>query len=264
MLEARNVHLERGGRVLLDEVSVMVRPGEVVAAIGPNGAGKSTLLHVLAGTTAPDAGTSALDDAPVQRWSRTALARRRAVLPQASQLAFPFRVRDVVMLGRTPHAGYSGRDADRIAVHRALHAAGIPQLANRSYTTLSGGERQRVQLARVFAQVWPEARRSSTGAATYLLLDEPTNNLDIAHQRAIMTSVRQFAADGNGVLAILHDPNLAAQHADRIFVVRDGSILTDGPPEAVLTPEVVERAFDVRATILDHPHGLGPVVLPDQ
>jgi len=262
MLSAEGIHVSRGGRALLQDAGLIVRPGEVVAAIGPNGAGKSTLLHVLAGTTAPEAGTASLDGTPLARWSRSALARRRAVLPQASQLAFPFRVHDVVMLGRTPHAGYRGRDADRIAANRALRAAGVGHLTARTYTTLSGGERQRVQLARVFAQVWPDA--GGTGApATYLLLDEPTNNLDIAHQGAIMTSARRFAADGNGVLAVLHDPNLAARHADRICVVHDGRVLTNGPPDRVLTSDVFAEAFNVRATVMAHPDGGGPVVLPE-
>jgi iron complex transport system ATP-binding protein len=262
MLAAEGVQVSRGGRTLLQDARLTVHPGEVVAAIGPNGAGKSTLLHVLAGTTAPESGTAVLDGTPLAQWSRTALARRRAVLPQASQLAFPFRVEDVVMLGRTPHAGHRSRDADRIAANRALHAAGVGHLAGRTYTTLSGGERQRVQLARVFAQVWAESG-ARTGPPAYLLLDEPTNNLDIAHQGAIMASARRFAADGNGVLAVLHDPNLAAQHADRICVIHDGRVLTDGPPELVLTPAVFAEAFNIRATVMAHPNGHGPVVLPE-
>ena len=263
MLAAHDVHVSRGGRALLHDAALTVRPGEVVATIGPNGAGKSTLLGVLAGTTAPGSGIVSLDDTPLRFWSRTALARRRAVLPQASHLAFPFRVEDVVMLGRTPHAGYRSREADRIAANRALHAAGVDHLAARTYTTLSGGERQRVQLARVFAQVWAGSA-VPTAQPAYLLLDEPTNNLDIAHQRAIMTSTRSFAADGNGVLAVLHDPNLAAQYADRICVLHDGCVFTEGPPEQVLTPEVFAEAFNVRAIVMANPKGRGPVVVPER
>ena len=254
--------VERGGTPLLRNVGLRMQPGEVLAVIGPNGAGKSTLLQALSGALPLDAGEAALDGLPLRDWPRQALARRRAVLPQASQLAFPFRVRDVVRLGRTPHAGHSDKRHDRRAAEAALAATDLTHLAERVYTTLSGGERQRVQLARVLAQIQPVSAADGKAAARYMLLDEPTNNLDIAHQHSLMTTARRFAAQGNGVLAVLHDPNLAALHADRVCVLDQGAIIAEGTPEAIFTEDLFARIFQVRTHILHHPATGGPVMVP--
>ena len=132
-------------------------------------------------------------------------------------------------------------------------------LAERSYTALSGGERQRVQLARVLAQIWPSGRAP---APRWLLLDEPTNNLDLLHQQRLMETARRFADRGLGVLAILHDPNLAAAYADRVVVLADGMVQDEGSPEAVLTPARLRESFGIEATVIRHPRTDRPVVLP--
>lgn len=263
MLSACNVDLYlHGGRVLQD-ISLEVRPAEVLALIGPNGAGKSSLLHVLSGALAPTRGSVTLDGRVLGNWSGTALARRRAVLPQAPALSFPFRVEDVVMLGRSPYAGHAEAAADETIVDHALHATGIAHLAGRLYTTLSGGERQRVQLARVLAQVSFVIGNASPSEPTrYLLLDEPTNNLDIAHQHALMMITSEFADSGHAVCAIVHEPNLAALHADRICVLAKGRVVADGTPAQIMTAELLAEVFGVRTTILQHPVSGRPVMLP--
>jgi iron complex transport system ATP-binding protein len=258
MLTARSVTVRRGGRTVLDGVDLTVRPGELLGVIGPNGAGKSTLLQVLSNALSPDAGTVALDGRPLGKWSRSALARRRAVLPQAPIVAFPFRARDVVALGRSPHAGLSSRERDRELVAAALHDADAAHLAERAYDTLSGGERQRVHLARVLAQVW--APPDDGGGACYLLLDEPTNNLDLAHQHALLAQARRFARRGHGVLAILHDPNLAASYADRIAVLQAGRIAAVGAPAEVMTPALLQHTFGLAVEVLERP--AGPLIVP--
>lgn len=264
MLIADDVHVTLAGAPVLRGVSLYVAPGELVAVIGPNGAGKSTLLHVLSGATPHDAGAVRLDGGALAAWSSRALARRRAVLPQDSPLGFPFRVAEVVMLGRSPHAGRSSRSRDRAITAAALRETHIEHLAERRYPTLSGGERQRVQLARVLAQVWPEPDSREGGErGRYLLLDEPTNHLDLAHQQAILTSALRFAATGSGVLAVLHDPNLAAIYADRICVLEGGELVADGPPGAVLDETLLERTFGVRAQVVSHPRNGRPIMLPE-
>jgi iron complex transport system ATP-binding protein len=259
MLTAQAVTVRRGGRTVLDGVDLAVAPGELLGVIGPNGAGKSTLLQVLSNALAPHAGTVALDGRPLARWGRSALARRRAVLPQAPVVAFPFCARDVVALGRSPHAGLSGRDRDREIVAAALAEADAAHLGERAYDTLSGGERQRVHLARVLAQVWAPA---DGDAACYLLLDEPTNNLDLAHQHALLAQARRFARRGHGVLAILHDPNLAAGYADRIAVLQAGRIAAAGAPAEVLTPALLRRTFGLAVEVWERPAGGGPLIVP--
>ena len=251
-----DVSLELGGRPVLQAVTLGVRPGEVVALIGPNGAGKSSLLHVLSGAVEPGAGAATLDGRPLPHWPRRTLARRRAVLAQSTVLTFPFRVVEVVLLGRSPHAGHAGRAADAAAAQAAMAAADVLHLADRVYTTLSGGERQRVQLARVLAQL------DGGGAGRYLLLDEPTNNLDMAHQQSIMATLRRLAADGCGILAVLHDPNLASLAADRIVVLAGGRVAAEGPPEAVLDAPTFRAAFGLAVTVVRHPVHGRPVVLP--
>ncbi len=255
MLSLDDVTVRTGHATLLDGVSLDVRPGEVLAVVGANGAGKTTALRVLTGEVPPSAGAARLDGVPLAELDGPALAQRRAVLPQASALPFDFAVLDVVMLGRTPHR--AGRDADLAAAHRAMRAAGIGALADRRYPTLSGGEQQRVHLARALAQL-----DAPGDGARYLLLDEPTSALDIAHQHAVLRTARQRAAAGDGVLAVLHDLNHAAQYADRVAVLARGRLVACGPPRDVLTPDVVGRAFGVAVVVTDHPCAACPLVVP--
>jgi iron complex transport system ATP-binding protein len=256
MLSADEIRVRYGAAEVLKGPSLAVAPGEVVAVLGPNGAGKSTLLAVLAGTLRPQRGAAALEGRALAEWSPRALALRRAVLPQQSELAFGFSVLEVVLLGRSPHAGTSTRDADLAVAEACLAEAEVAHLAGRVYTTLSGGERQRVQLARVLAQIgfpdvgFPDA---AGGAGRYLLLDEPTASLDLAHQHATLRTARRAAARGIGVLAILHDLNLAALYADRLVVLSRGTLAAAGAPEAVLTEALVREVFDLAVQITRHP-----------
>jgi len=260
MIAARNLRVRRGGATILNGCDFVVRPGEVVALIGPNGAGKSTLLEMLSGAGRLDAGEVRLEDRPLSLWNGRALARKRSVLPQAVDLAFPFRCLDVVLLGRDPHREHGSPGRDLAVAEAALAELDCRELADRVYASLSGGERQRIQLARVLAQIWPE--ESAVNEARYLLLDEPTNNLDIAHQLALASTARSFADGGAGVLAVLHDPNLAAMIADRLAVLKAGHLLADGPPERVLTPALLAAAFGVRAEVITHPLTGTPHMLP--
>lgn len=259
MLAARDIRLMRDGRPVLAGASLAVTPGEMVGVIGPNGAGKSSLLQVLSRALTADTGAVTLDGQRLSDWPRAALARRRAVLPQAPSVAFPFRVQDVVALGRSPHAGLSDRATDRAVVAGAMAESGISHLAGRLYGTLSGGERQRVHLARVLAQVWSPPE---DGGTCYLLLDEPTNNLDLAHQHELLAQARSFAAAGGGVLVILHDPNLAAAYADRVAIVAGGQVVVDTPPATGLRPETLTEVFGLPVEVI-RPDGVNhPLIVP--
>ena len=251
MLQARDIRVSYGSAEVLKGLSLAVAPGEVVAVLGPNGAGKSTLLAVLAGTLRPHRGEAALEGRALAAWAPRALALRRAVLPQHSELAFGFDVLEVVLLGRSPHAGTASRREDLAIAEACLAEAEVAHLAGRDYTTLSGGERQRVQLARVLAQVgFP---RGGEGEARYLLLDEPTASLDPAHQHATLRTARRAAASGVGVLAILHDLNLAAMYADRLVVLSRGEVAAAGAAEAVLTEDLVRDVFALPVHVTRHP-----------
>lgn len=254
MLAAADLVYLRGGRRLLDGLSIRVEPGRVHVVLGPNGAGKSTLLRLLAGEIAPCRGEVALDGRPLGRWQPAELARRRAVLPQQESLRFSFTAAEVVSLGRLPHGPPRGDDA---IVREALAAAGVSALAARRYPTLSGGERARVQLARVLAQIWTAA---ADGAARYLLLDEPTAALDLACQHDCLDTVRRFAARGVGVLAVLHDPNLAMSYADSVSLLLDGRLLAQGGPREALTAANLERLYGIGIVVHELPCWPRPLI----
>ena len=261
MLAANAIRVRYGTAEVLQGPSLSVAPGEVVAVLGPNGAGKSPLLSVLAGTLRPHQGEAALEGRGLADWPPRALALRRAVLPQHSELTFGFPVLEVVLLGRSPYVGASSRAEDLAVAEACLAEAEVSHLAGRTYTTLSGGERQRVQLARVLAQLdFPNARKEDP--ARYLLLDEPTSSLDLAHQHTTLRTARRAAERGIGVLAILHDLNLAAMYADRLVVLSRGSLAAEGPPEAVLTEDLVRDAFDLPVHVTRHPSRGCPQITP--
>jgi iron complex transport system ATP-binding protein len=220
-------------------VSLSIAPGEVVGVIGPSGAGKSTLLSVLAGDLEPSAGRVCLDERPLTAYRPDDLARRRAVLPQSSALAFHFRVDEVVRMGRTPWG-----DESPAAVRRALADVGMSGLAERDYLTLSGGERQRVHLARVLCQLDGAER-------PFLLCDEPTAHLDVGHVRGVLSILRAIAARGAGVLIVLHDLQAALDFTDRLALIAHGRLHGFGPPAHVLASPACAEAFDCPIQVLD-------------
>ena len=239
MLSARNVSASLGGRPILAGVDVDVVPSELHVLVGPNGSGKSTLMKVLAGELGY-AGEVTLNGRPLKYMAAHELASTRAVLAQATNLSFPFTVREVVRLGIA--SGRSGltQDEQLSLPDLALRKVDLAGFGGRFYQELSGGEQQRVQLARVLCQVWLPVL---AGGPRLLLLDEPVDSLDIRHQLLVMEVARDFAARGGGVLAIVHDLTLAAQFADRVSVIDNGAIVASGDPLEVLTPEVIERVF---------------------
>jgi iron complex transport system ATP-binding protein len=224
-------------REVLRDCWLELRRGELVALVGTNGSGKTTLLRLLAGVLRPDVGVVRFDGRPLAEWRRVELARRVTVLPQQLDLPAGFRVAELVEMGRAPHAQrlFGATEDDARAVSRALADADATDLAHRYGDELSGGERQRVLVAMALAQE-PEL----------LLMDEPTLHLDLSHQVAVLSTIRRLQAQrGLTVLAVLHDLNLAAAFAPRVVVLDDGGVAADGPPDEVLTPDLVQRVFGV-------------------
>ena len=251
MIAAERVSAGYRGQAVLHDVDLVVREGEVVALIGPNGAGKSTLLRVLAGLLRPTGGRVTLAGDDVHALDRRDAARRIAVVPQVFDTLFPFTVREIAALGRTPHHGTLGLFGaeDAAAVDRSLDALGATGLAARRIDRISGGERQRAVLAMALAQE-PQV----------LLLDEPTAHLDPAHQLATLALVRDLARERRlAVLAILHDANLAAL-ADRVAVLVAGRIVRDAAPADALTPDLVNQVFGAGWAVM-HRDGR-PLVVP--
>lgn len=250
-LRAHGLTVEAGGRRLLDDASIVLRGGELVAVIGENGAGKSTLLRSITGYRSAG-GHVDIDGQSLASLSASERARRVAWLPQSAALAWPVRVRDAVALGRFAHGGPPGRlsAADRVLVNEALARCELTTLAEQSTATLSGGELARVHLARVLV----------TGAPL-LLADEPVAALDPRHRLAVMTMLRAMVAAGSGALVVLHDLSLAARFADRVIAMQDGRIVAEGPVARIVTPMVLERLFGVPFAVTDDRGWPEPIAL---
>lgn len=250
MLAASDLVFRAGGRALIDQVSATFDPGRLHLIIGPNGAGKSTLVKLLSRMIRPHSGRVTYAEAEAAHWSDRELAKRRAILSQAIEVAFPIPVHELVMMGRYPHfRGRPGPSDERIC-EEVMRYFAISEMADRSYGTLSGGERQRVNFARVLAQIW----HGVAGSARYLFLDEPLTFLDIRHQIDFMQKVRRFASQPDVVtVGVIHDLNLAAKFADRLLLLHGGRILADGATANVLTPQHLRTAFDITPVLLKNP-----------
>jgi iron complex transport system ATP-binding protein len=242
LLAARGVSHAFGRARVLDDVSLELRPGRLVVVAGPNGAGKTTLLRVLAGTLRQDAGDVQLGGVSLAGLSRRDVAQRLAVVPQDSSVPFPFRVREMVALGRAPFLGPFGREApsDVATTERALAELDLLPLAERAYPSLSGGEKQRVLLARALAQ----------GVPTWLL-DEPTAHMDLGHRLHCWEWLRAWliASPGRGCLLVTHDLVLASRFADELVLLERGRVAAHGTPAQVLTPERIASVYGVEARV---------------
>ena len=239
-IEASGVRFEIGGKRLVDDVSLVIPPGRMVGILGPNGAGKSTFLKLVTGELKPAAGQIFFDGIPLGQTHPALLARRRAVVPQSSQLTFSFSALEVVMLGASVPGFGLPRDHSR-AAEWALDRVGLTYVAERKYTDLSGGERQRVHIARAMCQL--ATAPPSPGETLLLLVDEPTSNLDIGHQRRVLEGLREAASDGAAVLAVLHDINLAAGYCDSLALMREGQLVAHGTPEQIVRDDLLSHTY---------------------
>lgn len=254
MLEINSLTVAYKHRIALQDISLDVTPGEVVALVGPNGAGKSTLIRAASSVIPVLKGNVIWNGKSVLALSHTERARMIAVVPQAAPLGGSFTVEQTVLLGRTPHMGWLGRPGvkDLAAAKDAMQQTCIEHLANRHNAELSGGERQRVLLARALAQETP-----------VLFLDEPTNHLDLQHQTIFLNLVQDLAKQKNlAILMALHDLNLVAQYADRAAFLVSGKLDAIGTPREVLTAGRVSAAYHIPVRVVEHAELDRPLILP--
>lgn len=252
-LSFENVSVSYGGRAALVNVTAIFKRGTVTGIVGPNGAGKTTLLRVALGLLPLEKGMVTIEDRSLADWSREALARTTAYLPQGGEAHWPLRARDIVMLGRMPHRGHfsSPSDADEKAVHGAMLRADVLGFADRRVDELSAGERARVLFARALAT-----------EAKILLADEPAAYLDPAHQLRLMGLLREEAARGTAVAVTLHDLALASRHCDEILVLHQGRIAAGGPPVAALSDATLAQVFGIVAQRTADPPKHSAAVIP--
>ena len=254
MLSAEDIHVSLSGTPVLKGVAFSAEPGQVSAIVGPNGSGKTTLLRAMTGDL-PYRGKVLLDGADVTEMPGWWLAARRAVLPQASRIAFPFTVLEIVRLGMMASA--APPPATRVS--EALARVGLAGFEGRFYQELSGGEQQRAQLARVLTQVWDPV---GPDGPRWLFLDEPVSSLDIGHQLEVMDLMADYAARGGGVVAVMHDLNLTAMYADAVTMLSGGLTMAQGAPAAVLTDAILSAAYGCQLRVNAAPDAPSTYLLP--
>ncbi|MEA2943046.1 MAG: iron complex transport system ATP-binding protein [Bradyrhizobium sp.] len=243
LLTAQGLGVVLGGRAVLNDVSLSLRSGHLVALVGPNGAGKTTLLRALAGLVSSQGeihvGGDALSSLPLRE-----RARRFAYLPQGHVVHWPLPARDIVALGRIPHgatdpARLTAKDAE--VVQWAMQTTEVVEFSERRVTELSGGERSRVALARVLAVEAP-----------VMLADEPTASLDPRYQIDVMTNLRKAADGGMLVIVVTHDLGLAARFADTVLVLSEGRLVAQGTPADALSEKLMHDVFRISAYRAQH------------
>jgi iron complex transport system ATP-binding protein len=244
MLLAKDIHHCIGKRPIVDQISLEVQPGEILAILGPNGAGKSTLFKLLSGEVVCKRGMVSYNQFEVGDLKASELAKIRAVLPQHSQVNFPFTVREVVTLGL--HQVKVSRH--QAILEEVMEMTQIGKFADKLYHQLSGGEQQRVQLSRVLVQIW-----ESQPYPRYLLLDEPTSSLDIAQQHAVLRIIKKLTTRNIGVVIILHELNLAAQYADKIALLKNGILKKWGTVPEIMDEQLLEMVFDHPVLLIPYP-----------
>ena len=252
-LSAQAARIGYAERTVIDDLSVEIPDQSFTIIIGPNACGKSTLLRAMARLLRPRDGSVILDGADIASLPPREVAKRLGLLPQTSIAPDGIRVVDLVARGRFPHRSFLRQftTRDRAVVREALEATGVADLSGRLVDELSGGQRQRVWIAMVLAQ-----------ETDLLLLDEPTTYLDIAHQVGVLDLAARLHREGRTVVAVLHDLNHACRYATNLVAMRDGAIIAEGPPAAVVTAELVQEVFDLRCLVIEDPVTGSPLVIP--
>ena len=252
-LIAENLDLAYDQRQIVSDLDVSIPDGKFSIIVGPNACGKSTLLRALARLLPPAKGTVLLDGNNIEKMKTKKIAQRLGLLPQSSIAPDGITVAELVSRGRHPHQSFLRQwtDADEAAVLSALRATNTEELSSRLVDELSGGQRQRVWVAMVLAQ-----------ETSLLLLDEPTTFLDVAYQIELLNLFSQLNHEyGHTLVAVLHDLNQACRYADEIIAMKNGAIVAQGPPETIITAELVHEVFGIECTIIDDPVTGAPMIV---
>lgn len=255
MIVAKDVCFSAGGRFVLEQVSFAVAPGNMLAILGSNGAGKSTLLKLLSNEMQPTKGSITLGGVDLKKLTIDSLSSMRAVLSQKSTLSMPYTVAEVVALGRYAMKNKSPRENQSV-IDAVLATTDLLHLAERNYLQLSGGEQQRTQLARVLAQIY------DAEGVKYLFMDEPINSMDVKHQHNTLQIARRFADEGNCVITVLHDVNMALQYADDILMLKQGKQLACGMCADVCSEKMLEQTYGYPLRLISHSAYERPIVMP--
>ncbi|MDR0981039.1 MAG: ABC transporter ATP-binding protein [Methanocalculaceae archaeon] len=252
VISAEQLSVSYGDHKVLRDLSLVVEEGRFIGILGPNGCGKTTFLRALSRILAPDAGAVLIEGLDVAAYDTRELARILGCVRQETDVAFPFTVREIVLMGRHPHIGRLAPlgEADLSIADEAMRRTNTLHLADKLITEVSGGERQRVLIARTLTQ-----------QPKILLLDEPTSHLDINHQLEILSLIRELTPKIT-VVGVFHDFNLASYFCDRLILMSGGQIVAAGTPAEVLTEERISESFSVRMLVHMHPLTGKPYLVP--
>lgn len=251
MVELEDIGYQIDGHWLVRNINVTVENGMLWGLIGPNGAGKSTLLRLISGELLPTTGEIRYFRKPIHRYPPKELACIRAYLQQKRDVNFPFTSLEIALFGRHPYLnGTKETTTDLLIAKEALRHVEADMFTERLYPTLSGGEASRVDVARILTQ-----------NPDLFLLDEPTNHLDPRHQVQILNLFKTICDQGKTVITAIHDLNLASMYADRLLLLKEGVSVACGPPQAVLTIDLLSEVYNIPFDVLPHPSGY-PWVMP--
>lgn len=249
-LSTHNLSVGYHDKAIVKQVNLSIPEGKIIALLGPNGCGKSTLLKAMARILSPMEGHVQWQGKNLHSIASKKLAQQLALLPQTQPIPEGIKVKDLVAYGRSPYTGFWGRlnRQDQLIIDSVMNETGITELADQLVSELSGGQRQRVWLAMTLAQDTP-----------YLLLDEPTTYMDLSHQVELMHLLRKLNKQGKTIITVLHDINQAARYCDHLIVMKQGSIITQGSPESVLTQTLMKDVFSLNAQIHRDPIAKTPM-----
>ena len=254
ILDIKDIFLIYRDYFILKNISFQVNKGEFFVIIGPNGAGKTSLLKIISGLVKAHQGQVLVSGRNIKSYSRRTLSQVLALVPQQTDIGFPFSVKEAVIMGRTPHLGIFGMESqkDYDIAREAMAFTETAHLAERKLFQLSGGELQRVIIARAICQQ-PEI----------ILLDEPTTALDPSHQLKIMDLMAKFRKErGTTIIMVSHDLNLASMYGDRLLLLKDGKVVKTGDPQIVLEKELLEKTYGCKMLVDESPVGQVARVTP--
>lgn len=256
LLRLNTISFNIKDKTIIDNISLEISSGDMISIIGPNGSGKTTMLKAISNEIKISNGNIYFLNKNINEWNISELANKKAVLSQASNLVFPFKVLDIVKMGRYPLNNKGNNLEEDLLCKKILDIFDLNDLINQNYMTLSGGEKQRVQLARITAQIW-----SDDYSEKLLILDEPTSYLDIKHQQSLFKYLNKLNKKGLTIMMVLHDLNHAISNSNKIIVLKDSKMISYGETSKVINEELIKNVFEIDLKLINYDDGNVSLIL---
>ena len=255
LLEINSIYFKIKDKLILDDISLNVKSGDMVSIIGPNGSGKTTMLKAISNEISINNGKINFLNRDILDWDLNEFANKKAVLSQSNNLVFPFSVIDIVKMGRFPLTDKGSQIEENNLCKKILNIFDLNDYVNQNYITLSAGEKQRVQLARVIAQIW-----SDDYSKKILILDEPTSYLDIKHQYLLFKFLKELNKKGLTIIMVLHDLNHALSNSNKIAVLKDSKLISFGKTKNIITEDLIKNVFEIDLKLINYEGSDMPII----